>query len=399
MPWRMDHARRCPLLWAGALGTLLEEDHNKHSLKWYNFFGELPAPPYKMNNETKQESIMKRFWEQITNLFRWIKNQWQINPLPSILVVILVLFLAWILRETARLDNLGFDRYIVHKDEYHRGKTLWDWMELLVVPIVLATGAWWLNKSERENEHEIAEKNREEDGRIADERRHQSTLEAYFDRMVELLLEHDLMDNESERKVLSTIARTRTLAVLRSLDANRKGHVVQFLYESGLISTERVVVNLSEADLSGANLFWANLRGAHLSKVNLSEADLSGLVDLRDAHLIRTNLQRTDLIGADLRGAKLIGADLRRAKLSGAHLNNIDLSMADLCGASLIGADLSGADLSNVDLNGVYLFGATVTDEQLAQAKSLEGAMMPDGTEFSKENWQAEFEKWRNEQD
>jgi uncharacterized protein YjbI with pentapeptide repeats len=352
-----------------------------------------------MDNETKQKPIIRRFWEQITNLFGWIKDQVQNNPLFSVLVVILLLLFTWIVWETARLDNLGFDGYIDHKNEYHRGKTLWNWMELLVVPIVLAIGAWWLNKSERESEREIAGKNREEDGRIADERRHQATLEAYFDRMVELLLEHDLMDNGSERKVLSTIARTRTLAVLRSLDANRKGHVVQFLYESGLISTGRVVVNLSEADLSSANLFGAKLRGAHLSKANLSKANLSGLVDLCDAHLIRTNLHGTDLIGADLSGAKLSGADLRRAKLSGAHLNNVDLSMADLCEASLLGADLSGADLSKVDLSGVYLFGATVTDEQLAQAESLEGAMMPDGTKFSKENWQAEFEKWRNEQD
>jgi hypothetical protein len=31
-----------PSLWVGDLGTLPEEDHNKHSLKWYNFLGELP---------------------------------------------------------------------------------------------------------------------------------------------------------------------------------------------------------------------------------------------------------------------------------------------------------------------------------------------------------------------
>jgi uncharacterized protein YjbI with pentapeptide repeats len=40
----------------------------------------------------------------------------------------------------------------------------------------------------------------------------------------------------------------------------------------------------------------------------------------------------------------------------------------DLCG--LTGANLSGADLT----------GATVAPEQLAQAKSLRGATMPDGT-------------------
>jgi hypothetical protein len=28
--------------WIGDLATLLEEDHNKHRSKWYNFLGELP---------------------------------------------------------------------------------------------------------------------------------------------------------------------------------------------------------------------------------------------------------------------------------------------------------------------------------------------------------------------
>ena len=38
-----DDGDDAPLLWVGALGTLPEEDHNKHSLKWYNFLGELPT--------------------------------------------------------------------------------------------------------------------------------------------------------------------------------------------------------------------------------------------------------------------------------------------------------------------------------------------------------------------
>jgi len=41
---------------------------------------------------------------------------------------------------------------------------------------------------------------------------------------------------------------------------------------------------------------------------------------------------------------------------------------------------LSGASLINAKLNGANLFNAKVTDEQLAQAESLEGATMPDGT-------------------
>ena len=84
-----------------------------------------------------------------------------------------------------------------------------------------------------------------------------------------------------------------------------------------------VGVDLSEADLSEANLRGANLREANLYGANLREADLTR-ADLREA-----DLTRADLRGADLRGADLRGADLRWASLRGT-----DLSVADLVGCS-----------------------------------------------------------------
>ena len=53
---------------------------------------------------------------------------------------------------------------------------------------------------------------------------------------------------------------------------------------------------------------------------------------------------------------------------------------ADLQGASLGGALLKGALLEHADLQG-----AKVTDEQLADTRSLEGATMPDGQKY--EDW------------
>ena len=48
---------------------------------------------------------------------------------------------------------------------------------------------------------------------------------------------------------------------------------------------------------------------------------------------------------------------------------------------SLNGADLSDADLGDANLGGADLSGATgVTDEQLAEAGTLEGATMPNGS-------------------
>jgi Pentapeptide repeats (8 copies) len=57
----------------------------------------------------------------------------------------------------------------------------------------------------------------------------------------------------------------------------------------------------------------------------------------------RVNL--VDLSAADLRGANLTGADLHGANLTGAQLGG-----ANLTGANLFGADLTGADLDRADL-------------------------------------------------
>ena len=49
-PQPYDDGDDAPLLWVGVLGTLPEEDHNKHSLKWYSFSGELPSFFYTYSN-------------------------------------------------------------------------------------------------------------------------------------------------------------------------------------------------------------------------------------------------------------------------------------------------------------------------------------------------------------
>ena len=82
----------------------------------------------------------------------------------------------------------------------------------------------------------------------------------------------------------------------------------------------------------------------------------------------------------DLRGAYLEGASLVGAALEGANLER-----SNLRGAALEGAKLQAARLQDADLRGAYLQvanlrGAKVTEEQLAAARSLQGATMPDGS-------------------
>jgi uncharacterized protein YjbI with pentapeptide repeats len=68
--------------------------------------------------------------------------------------------------------------------------------------------------------------------------------------------------------------------------------------------------------------------------------------------------------------------------MSTGQLSEANLRKSFLPGADLMEADLSGADRHYADLNGAAVF----DDEDLEQqAKSLEGATMPNGQKY--ENW------------
>ncbi len=261
-------------------------------------------------------------------------------------------------------DWTGFNEHIGPRvPQYQPTKTLWDWLQLLIIPLVLAIAALLFNRATTRTEQKIAAQRYEQDRHIALDKQREDLLQTYLDRMSELLLKEKLRSSAVDAEVRN-VARVRTATILFQLDARRIGYVFAFLLESGLMSTKPndSIVSLSQTNLSKINLSEANLRGADLGGAILREADL------READLGEANLHGADLHGAWLSEANLSGASLREAILSGANLREANLS-----GASLGGANLREANLS----------GAIVTSEQLETAKSLQGATMPDGSKHS----------------
>jgi uncharacterized protein YjbI with pentapeptide repeats len=243
----------------------------------------------------------------------------------------------------------GFGEYTRTSGEVIRAKTLWEWLELLIIPVTLLVGGYLLNKAEKrrddektaqriEEDRRIAEQHIQEEREIAEERTQETALQTYLDQMAELLIEKALSSTPTPET--QDVARVWTLTVVRRVNAERKGIVLQFLHESKLIRGDAAIVSLVYANLSGANLSWADLNGANLSWANLNGANLS------DANLIGANLNGADLSGANLSRAFLNEAILVGANLSGANLSKTDLSRAELSGTDLSQALLSGAILS-----------------------------------------------------
>jgi uncharacterized protein YjbI with pentapeptide repeats len=305
-------------------------------------------------------------------------------------------------------------------DPNYPRRTLWDWLDLLIVPVVLALGGYLFTRSENHRTQQIAEQRAEIDRGIADQRRQDEMLQAYLDNMSEMLADPDRPLHRAQiGDRLSVVARARSLPVIRRLDTGRKRIVVQFLYEAGLISRDHRVIDLDRIDLTGAGLNelylnYAYLRGAFLIEAYLNGAFLEGAslsgaflegAELRGATLINADLRETDLSGTDLRGADLSGADLSQAILHEANLSAAVLHEASLRDAYLAGAILHPAaldppsdpnsvnaflyrkyfrdtDLRDADLSGADLSGTLVTREQLAPCKSLQGATMPSGQKY-----------------
>ena len=257
---------------------------------------------------------LRSWWQQLK------KHRVAIGVVAVVLVVVIALIFAgyW-------FDWTGFNGYnkvtithtisgtnagtVTKTEEYQPGRALWNWLQLLIIPLVLAVGALLFNFANTRTEQKIAAQRYEQDQQIALDKQRQDLLQTYLDRFSELLLKEKLRSSEADAESRN-VARARTLTVLPQLDAQRQGNLIDFLSESKLLG----IISLSEADLSGANLRHAFLNGA------------------------------------DLRVANLSGANLRHAFLRVANLRDADLS------------------------------DAIVTDEQLAKAKSLKGATMPNGS-------------------
>ncbi len=270
------------------------------------------------------------------------------------------------------------------------GKTLWDWLDLFLVPALLFLGGIWFTQQEKRTEQQSTEHRAQADA-----------LQNYLDHMSTLLLERPLGSSASNAKVYQ-VARARTLTALRRLDKYSQVTVLRFLVDTGLVDEAKPLINFCGADLrgydlKGTNLSRTNLTGADLEGVHLGESNLGHAV-LRSANLAYAHLRRADLRSAKLDRSALWAADLRHASmeessladallskalLQGAHLDSVDAPGARFDGARMRGADLRGANLqrtnfSNVKLAGVRLEGVTFESANLLGA-DLSGALLGNG--------------------
>jgi uncharacterized protein YjbI with pentapeptide repeats len=223
-------------------------------------------------------------------------------------------------------------------------RTLWDWLHLLLVPVILIAGFGWLSIQQAQSNLQLSRQQHDTTLQIADAQQQATTLSNYEASISDMML-HDGLRTSQPHSTVALVAEVDTATTLRQLEPAGKGSLLRFLYETALINNDTHVIGLSELDAHNANL------------VN---------IDLRDTYLF---------------GLDMHGSDMRGVNLSFATLNYVSLANSNLAGADLQGSDMRDTDLTGANLSGANLKDVTeLTSAQLAKAKSLTGATMPDGT-------------------
>ncbi len=257
-------------------------------------------------------------------------------------------------------------------------KTLWEWLNLLIFPAALVFAVIWFTKTLTIYQLKILQERADKERVIALDNLREQTLKVYFEMMTRLLLEKDLRVSEPGSEV-RLVARVQTLNALRSLDCDRKGSLLGFLYETNLIMGDNAVVLLNGADFQGVNLAGVPFPNINLSGVNLQRADFDQAV-LTSANFSKANLNNTNFTNAKLQGANLNHAEINNAKLSNASFRNADLSYANINSSFILGSNFTDANLESSILIDCNLSEANFTGANLKNARlyasNLKGAIL-----------------------
>lgn len=293
------------------------------------------------------------------------------NVLFGILAILILAYLIW---QGYKQNWTGFN-ITPNYSGYRPGKYLWDWLEIIIVPLVLTLIGVYFNARQKKVEIENAtetEKRRTIQNQIKEQ---ESELSRYFEKINDLIL-RDGLAKESASLEVKSIARSMTTEIFQRISIEYAPKVINYLYENHLIGKENCKVNLSgvalaRIDLSERNLNNVNLSGIKIYAGNLSGTDFSNS-NLSDAVLFECNLRNskftnTDITATDLKNCNLVLADFRnaqgsRADFSYTHMYETVFENANLHKSEYFQSRMIQVNFQKANLSGAIFSQATIWD-------------------------------------
>lgn len=249
-------------------------------------------------------------------------------------------------------------------------RSLWEWLDLLFVPLVLAAIGLQLSSffTRRQSDNNVQQIRFEATERYLKmftqsdvlaklKRRAQdsNTDSLRYPAAAEWAREPCSVISSDQGVLLSNFTRA-TLSQLSALNPSantpqpQKKIILEYLHRVGAITHNSHSISTKFFDMRSSDLYQARLPRACLDSVMFADSVATAPS--------RSDLRFADLSGADLRGANLARANLRYANLRGARLDGW---------ASLAKADLRGADLRDT-----IVTNETITDGAIYNTKPID---------------------------
>jgi hypothetical protein len=256
-------------------------------------------------------------------------------------------------------------------------KSFWDWLQLLIVPLMLAFGAFYLNYASETRDKQIAEEGKQ-----------QELLKDYFSKMQTLILAEKTLPKSNNKPTGSpsldqnqpklspesqAIARALTLAVLDELDGKRKGKVISYLADSKLIIEGPTLKSKSEINLEHANLKYIVLQDVVMPFVKINNADMTN-----------ARLDNVDLSNSDLADSDLSEATLKDVKLIEAKVYRVNFTKTNLTGVNFSNTDLNNSNFYNATLDNITFSSFTILDQACFSEQPIITNMDTNSREFWK---------------
>jgi hypothetical protein len=127
--------------------------------------------------------------------FRYLKKSIKFSKITYSLwrisrIIFLALLLFFLIGLLYYMPWAGFGQTINKQGQTQQAKTIWDWLELLIIPLVLSLVALSFRASEKKSEkEEIIERNREK------------SLSSFYDYIQKILFTVDLEDEYTKKKL------------------------------------------------------------------------------------------------------------------------------------------------------------------------------------------------------
>lgn len=239
------------------------------------------------------------------------------KSIKLILLLIIVLFAIIIIYNAVfPYSSPGWMGFIENTTSDEKIKTLWDWLDLLIVPISIGIVGWIYKDYENQKEESRQKENNYTD-----------LFNNYLKNISELILKEGLLESN---EYAMNLARSLTIVALENLDGERKGQILQFLKESNV--------------LQNINLLGANFRNCDLEGIVLKNQIFKG-IDFSHSNLTNSFLDGTEFIACNLSSANFSYSSLLNVNFEYSILKNSIIRNTDLKSVNFFGVELGNADL------------------------------------------------------